>query len=80
MDELRTEISEITAQMMTLFERRMEISKRIGDYKKAHHLPINDPQREQALIEKYRLESYPEASEAFLKTLFELSKTIQSEE
>lgn len=80
MDELRQEISEITAQMMALFERRLEVSKAIGTYKKRQGLPIHDASREQALIERYRLESYPEQSEAFLQMLFTLSKDVQERE
>ncbi len=77
MDEYREEIALVTAEMMALFEKRMELSRKIGEYKKARHLPVIDEEREALLLEKYTLKNYPEQSAVFLKTLFALSKTVQ---
>ena len=45
--ELRSQIDEIDAELVRLFCRRMEVAARIADYKKANGLPIPDPAREE---------------------------------
>jgi len=81
LNELRLEINEITEEMMILFEKRLEVSKRIAAYKKEHNLPIFQPEREKELVDRYTKDAlYPELSQAFLETLMNLSKTLQKEE
>ena len=55
LNELRLEIDKIDDQLVKLFAQRMDVSARIGDYKKEHNLPILVPQREEAACaEDYR--------------------------
>lgn len=49
---LREEINRLDAEMAALFEQRMQVSKKIGLYKKARGLPIKDKEREGVLIAK----------------------------
>ncbi|MDR1495401.1 MAG: chorismate mutase [Clostridiales Family XIII bacterium] len=48
--KLREGIDEIDEKIVALFERRMKITKEIGDYKREHNLAIYDASREQAIV------------------------------
>ena len=48
--ELRNKINEIDNEILSLYLKRMNISKQIGQYKKEHNLPIYDSKREEELI------------------------------
>lgn len=48
--ELRKQINEIDDEILSLYLKRMDISKQIGQYKKEHNLPIYDSKREEELI------------------------------
>lgn len=52
LSEARAAINEIDREMAGLFERRMQAAKVIAAYKKERGLPICDPAREQAVIER----------------------------
>lgn len=81
LEQYRLEIDAITQDMMELFEKRLEVSKKIALYKKSQGLPVFQPEREKALIERYCKDTdYPELSKAFLENLMSLSKALQKEE
>ena len=50
--ELRNKIDEIDQELVKLIEKRIEIVKEIGKYKKEHNLPILDQNREDEVINK----------------------------
>ena len=78
---LREEINQITKEMVNLFEKRLDVSKKIALYKKQHDLPIFQPEREKEVIEKYTQDAkYHELTEKFLVDLMALSKELQKEE
>lgn len=81
LEKLRLEIDEITQEMMILFEKRLEVSKAIANYKKENGLPIYQPDREKVLIERYCEDvKYPSLSKAFLENVMALGKELQKEE
>ena len=47
---LRGEIDETDKALLDCFARRMEISKKIGEYKRAHELTVYAPERERELL------------------------------
>jgi len=47
---LREGIDRVDAQILRLFAERMTLARRVGEYKRAHNLPILDPERERSLI------------------------------
>ncbi len=51
-EEARKIISDTDAEIARLFERRMKAVEDVARYKIAHALPIYDPERERALLEK----------------------------
>ncbi|MCQ2449027.1 MAG: chorismate mutase [Clostridia bacterium] len=53
LETVRAEISAIDEQMAKLFERRMKATEEVANYKKERGLPVKDPVREAAMVEKY---------------------------
>ena len=54
MDELkilRNEIDQIDRQMVELFRRRMDVTRRVGEYKAAHGIPVLDQVREREVLQ-----------------------------
>lgn len=78
LNELRKQIDKVDKQMAELFEERMNLVKKVGQYKKEHNLPILDKEREnlvkeknhQYIINKNLLPLYDE----FISHLMDLSK------
>ena len=52
LDTLRSEIDEIDTQLTALFLRRMDVTRRVGEYKQAHGIPVLDPAREREVLAK----------------------------
>ena len=50
--QLRAQIDDIDAQMVALFEKRMDVTRQVGEYKKANDLPVLDRQREAEVLAK----------------------------
>lgn len=82
-DMLRKEIDEIDQELMRLFERRMQISEEIAQYKYSRDIAVFDSSREKevidknvALIENQSLKLY---GELFIKNLMGLSRKHQND-
>lgn len=84
LDNLRKQIDEIDTELVKLFERRMEKSLQIAEYKIRENIPILDEEREKAVIEKntMRLKNRElnEELREFFSTIIRLSKKIQNRE
>ncbi len=52
LDLLRGAIDEVDRQIVSLFERRMQVTKQVGAYKKTVGMPVLDPKRERDVIQK----------------------------
>ena len=52
LEQARAEIDAVDAQLAALFERRMAAVLQVAGYKRAHGMPIYDPAREAAVLEK----------------------------
>lgn len=80
---LRKQIDEIDNELCKLFENRMEVAKKIGEYKKLHNLNILDASREEIVLEKakHRIKNknLEEYYLLFVQNLMELSKKYQNE-
>ena len=50
LEEYRRRIDAIDAQLVQLFLRRMEVTRKVGEYKKANGLPVLDSGREKQVI------------------------------
>ncbi|MDD2446136.1 MAG: chorismate mutase [Tissierellia bacterium] len=77
----RDRLDKIDEQLICLFEERMEISIKIGQYKEKNNLPIFDEKREKLVIEKGKSrlnnKTLEELLEKFLIHLMNLSKDVQ---
>ena len=80
--ELRSQINQIDEQLVRLFDARMKVALEIGKYKKENGLPVFDPVREQAVMEKQTAavteEMAPYVRQLYT-ALFDLSKTYQQQ-
>ncbi len=77
---LRRELDSIDGRIMRLYKERMEVSKRIGAYKRENGMEIFDPGREQEVIES-RAALLPKelrrGGEGLMRSLIEASKSVQ---
>lgn len=51
-DDYRNKIDEIDKEITRLFEERMDIVIKVGEYKKQNNLPVFNKAREDEVIEK----------------------------
>lgn len=52
LQELRGQIDDIDARIVALFEQRMAVTRKVGEYKLAHGIPVLDAAREREVLEK----------------------------
>ena len=81
--ELRKEIDAVDAEIVKLFEKRMEISERMAAYKQKEGLPVQDKAREKEKILKVqslaRTAFGREHIEELYTVLISLSRKLQVE-
>ena len=82
LDMARAEINQADTEMAALFEKRMKAVEKIAAFKKENGLPVRDPAREEAVIERCRQLIGDERVEAmyveFLRSLIDVSSAYQS--
>ena len=82
LDQIRENINSIDEQMAQLFQKRMEMSARVADFKKERGLSIRDAERERELIDRNRRSIRDPAVAAyyvqFLRGILDLSCAYQS--
>lgn len=52
LDDLRKEIDEIDTKIINLYEKRMEVVKKVIAYKLENNIPILDASRESSMLDK----------------------------
>jgi len=80
LQELRDEIDNIDESLIELFFRRMDLSKKVAEYKKQHDLPVYDPVREEEILDKLSAKAGKEQEEAVKELyalIFKLSRAVQ---
>lgn len=81
LDELRTQIDVIDAQILDLFVKRTSLAAQIGVYKRKHNLSIQDSSRERQKIEMAKV-SVPEylkpSTVLLMHALMDAAKSRQS--
>lgn len=82
LEDIRRQIDEIDAQFTVLFEKRMELTMSVAQYKKEHNLPILNTTREEQVVAKNvaRLQNQELAPyyADFLRHTMKLSKQYQT--
>ena len=81
LEQLRKEIDQINKSMVDLFTKRMQVSEKIAEYKRANKLPVKDTERERKLLNQMA-DIAGEDFEAYTKVLFttimDLSRSYQN--
>lgn len=79
----RIEIDKIDMELVLLFEKRMEIVKKVAEYKKINNLPILNTKREKEVILKnlafLKNNNYTKITQEFFENIMKLSKTLQKD-
>lgn len=78
---LRREINEIDRELTKLFERRMEVSRRVAEYKRENNLPVLDADREEQVlltrVEMLSDKTLEQSVRALFKEIMRLSRLAQ---
>ena len=80
MDDYRNQINDIDKEIVKLYTERMEVVKKIGQYKKENNLPVKDSRREKELLEKITEmagDEYENDVRSLYSLMFELSRSSQ---
>lgn len=81
LDELRSRIDGIDAELVTLFEERMRLCAQIAKYKQEHGIEVLDTSREDEVIRKITAlcesDIAPHAAELY-QAIFEISRSYQA--
>ena len=81
--QLRQQINDIDQEMVKLFERRMKVSSKIGQFKRENNLPIYDKKREEQVLKRncslLKDTSLNDYWRIFQNQLMDLSKQYQNE-
>ena len=71
LDALRGRIDEIDAQLVALFEQRMAVTQKVGEYKQANGIPVLDVGRERQVLEKKQALVHSPELKTDVTTLYE---------
>ena len=81
LEAMRHQIDAIDRQMAQLFEERMQLSRAIGEWKKATGKPVRDKKREAEMLASHRQwikdVSLRESYGTFLQGILQLSRDAQ---
>ena len=81
LEEYRKEIDLIDKEMIALFERRMDVARKVGEYKKENNMEILNSKREEEVIEKnvnsLKNKEYKNVTRKFFENIMELSRSLQ---
>ena len=84
LNKYRKKIDKIDKKIVRLFEKRMDVSQKIGEFKKEHNMEICVPEREIAVIEKRIAQiKNPECSKYavdFFENIIRISREFQKEQ
>ena len=84
LNELRKEIDAVDAEIVRLFEKRMEISEHMAAYKQKAGIPVRDQEREKEKILKVQNLTHTafnrEHIEELYTVLISLSRKLQEEQ
>ena len=71
LEELRKRIDEIDEEIVSLLEKRMEISEKVAEYKIANGKNVLDKEREKAKLDKVRSLTHNEFNAGAVTELFD---------
>jgi chorismate mutase len=71
LDELRREIDSVDQQILKLLHDRVKLVLKVGDYKRARGIPVYDPARERALLDRLCQAAQKPLDEGAIRRIFE---------
>lgn len=71
LEKYRKDLDEIDRQMMDLFEKRLEISKKVAEYKISKNMDVFQPERERIVIDKWEMGMKQADNRVYAKKLIE---------
>lgn len=76
---LRNEIDQIDSQLIELYQKRMELSKKVAAYKLENGMTIFHPEREKAILDSVEQKGgeYGKSARILYSTIMELSRALQ---
>ena len=74
--ELRKEIDAVDAEIVKLFEKRMEISERMAAYKQKAGIPVRDEKREKEKILNVQSLTHTEFNRQHIEELYTLLMSL----
>lgn len=79
LEEIRNEIDAIDEELLSLFIRRMECSRRVAQYKYDNGLPIFNAQREEQILDKVESAAgdYGSSARQLYTSIIQLSRSLQ---
>ncbi|MBR1731123.1 MAG: chorismate mutase [Ruminococcus sp.] len=79
LNEIRKEINEIDEQLVKLFIQRMRFAKDVGEYKKAHSIPVLNEEREREILDRVYEKGgeYGSYTRLLYSDIMELSRALQ---
>ncbi|HIZ55514.1 MAG TPA: chorismate mutase [Firmicutes bacterium] len=82
LSELREQIDSIDAEILRLFERRMDIVQNVAEYKRTNQLPVFQSGREQEIITRIGETAAPlygQAAQVLFTAMMDISKCLQKD-
>lgn len=79
LNDIRDEIDAIDSELVALFCRRMDCSRKVAEYKRDNHLPIFNAERENRILDKaaQKAGSYGNSARQLYATIMALSRALQ---
>ena len=71
LDELRRAIDAVDLQILKLLHERVRLVMAVGEYKRERDLPVYDPERERALLERLCGAAEPPLDPETIRRIFE---------
>lgn len=82
LNKYRKQIDKIDNKLVKLFEKRMDVAQKVGEYKKANNLDIFVADREQKILEKRTAQiknpEYKKYAADFFENVMRISRSLQS--
>lgn len=72
LEEIRLEIDAVDSELVRLYEKRLEVAKKVAEYKIANNKPVLDEAREKIKLDKVRELTTKEENKDGVVEMFEL--------
>ncbi len=84
LDDYRDNIDQIDKEITRLFEERMNLVLKVGEYKKAHKIPVLNKEREKQVLEKnvgyLQNKDYGASLQSFFINMINIAKDLEHKE